>query len=215
MNIEQLKAKVAAITAANVEKIREAAEIARLTATIKLESSEGLFNAKVALAANGQQTEALQTLVNECAEIVAGVPVHNPKTRANRIWAGSHRYNYGTQIDLMYQLATGILYSCHEHKQLLLAHSGLNLELLEQFTKSFGSPMYYSRTYHSIVEAKMYNIELLKSTVDVMQSELSVVIDTTGINADNLELEFVRAETTAHNNFAQANEAISEADFTL
>lgn len=215
MNIEQLKAKVAAITAANVEKIREAAEIARLTATIKLESSEGLFKAKVALAANGQQTEALQTLVNECAEIVAGVPVHNPKTRANRIWAGSHRYNYGTQIDLMYQLATGILYSCHEHKALLLAHSGLNLELLEQFTKSFGSPMYYSRTYHSIVEAKVHNLELLKSTVDVMQSELSVVIDTTGINADNLELEFVRAETTAHNNFAQANEAISEADFTL
>jgi hypothetical protein len=215
MNIEQLKAAVAKTVAANMVKIREASEIARLTATLKLESSPELFNAKVSLAVNNSQTETLQNLVNECAQIVASVPVYNSKTRTNRVWAGGHRYNYGTQIDLMYQLATGILYSTAEHKQLLLAHTNLNSELLEQVVKAFGSPMYYSRTYHSIVEAKPACIDLITSTINVMQSELNVVVNATEITANNLESEFVRGEITAHNQMKLAVEAIEESDLEL
>jgi hypothetical protein len=215
MNIEELKAKVAAVQADNAAKIREAAEVARLEATLKLEGSEALFAAKVKLTANGQQTAKLQKLVDECAEIVASVPVYNQKTRTNRVWAGSHKYNYGSQIDLMYQLATGILYSCQEHKQLLLAHTGLDLELLEQMVKAFGTPTYYSRNYHTIVESKPYNYAMAKSTVDVMQSSLGVVVDTAELTEANFEYEFLRAEDTAHNNFEQAKEAIAEADFSL
>ena len=215
MNIEQLKAQVKAKAEENATRIREAAEIARLEATLKLESSEELFRSKVKLAANGAQTAQLQQLVDECAGIIANVPVHNAKTRANRVWSPSRKFAYGTQIDLMYQLATGILYSCQEHKQLLLAHTGLNLELLEQMVKGFGSPQYYSRNYHTIVEAKPFELELAKSTVDVMQSELGVVVDTSMLTADNFELEFVRAENTATENLKQAEEAIAEADFVL
>lgn len=215
MNIEELKAKVEAVQANNAVKIREAAEVARLEATLMLEGSEALFAAKVKLAANGQQTAKLQKLVDECAEIVASVPVYNAKTRTNRVWAGSHKYNYGTQIDLMYQLATGIMYSCQEHKQLLLAHTGLDLELLEQLVKAFGTPTYYSRNYHTIVESNPYNFAMVKSTVDVMQSSLGVVVDTSDLTETNLEREFLRAETTAYNNFEQAKEAIAEADFSL
>jgi hypothetical protein len=215
VNIEELKAKVEAAKKENAEKIRVAAEVARLEATLKLEGSEELFQAKVKLAANGEQTAKLQALVDECAGIVASVPVYNQKTRTNRVWAGSHKYNYGTQVDLMYQLATGILYSCQEHKQLLLAHTGLNLELLEQMVKAFGAPTYYSRNYHTIVEAKPYEIGMVKSTVEVMQSELGVVVDTSTLTSTNFETEFARAEVTAKNNFDQAKEAIAEADFTL
>jgi hypothetical protein len=215
MNIEQLKAQVKAVTEANMVKIREAAEVARLTATLKLESSPELFDAKVSLAVNNEQTSRLQTLVNECEQIVASMPVYNKKTRANRVWAGGHRYNYGSQIDLMYQLATGILYSSAEHKQMLLAHTGLNPELLEQIVTAFGSPTYYSPNYHSIVESKPASIELIKSTVNVMQSELGVVVDTSGITANNIESEFVRAEITANNKMSQALEAIDEAGLQL
>jgi len=215
VNIEQLRAEVERLQADNLAKVREAAEIARLEATLKLESSEDLFNAKVKLAANGQQTAQLQKLVDECAQIVASVPVYNSKTRTNRQWAGSHKYNYGTQVDLMYQLATGILYACAEHKQLLLAHTGLDLELLEQMVKSFGTPTYYSRNYHTIVEEKPYDLNMVKSTVQVMQSSLGVVIDTTSINSVVFENEFKNARLTASLQYDQSSEAIAEADFEM
>ena len=215
VNIEQLRAQVERLQAENLAKVREAAEIARLEATLMLESSEDLFNAKVKLAANGQQTAQLQKLVDECAQIVASVPVYNSKTRTNRQWAGSHKYNYGTQIDLMYQLATGILYACAEHKQLLLAHTGLDLELLEQMVKAFGTPTYYSRNYHSVVEEKPYDLAMVKSTVQVMQSTLGVVIDTTSINSTVFENEFKSARVTASLQYDQSSEAIAEADFEM
>lgn len=215
MNIEELKAKVAETIQANLIKVKEAAQIAGLEATLKLENSEAMFNAKVRLATSSAQTVQLQQLVDECAGIVANVPVYNSKTRANRKWAGSYKYSYGTQIDLMYQLATGILYSCAEHKQLLLAHTGLSLELLDQLVQAFGAPMYYSRNYHTIVAAKPFELELVSSTVEVMQSELSVVVDTTALTQDNFELEFVKAETAANTNYDQAVEAIESADFSI
>ena len=115
----------------------------------------------------------------------------------------------------MYQLATGILYACAEHKQMLLAHTGLNTELLNQLVESFGSPSYYSRNYHTVVEAKQADVDKLQAALSVLQSELGVVIDTTSVNRNNIKLEFVRAENTAAANFAQANEAMQEADFSL
>lgn len=215
MDINELKAKVKAAQEANVARIREAAEVARLEATLKLESSETLFNARVKVEAAAQQTASLQKLVDECAGIIAATPVHNTKTRTNRVWAGSRRFAYGTQIDLMYQLATGILYSCAEHKELLLAHTGLNGELVEQFVDAFGTPMYYSRNHNEIVEAKPYDIDRVASVVDVMQSELGVVVDTTKLTANGFEVEFLKAENTAHAQSEAAAEAIAEADFEI
>ena len=215
VNIEQLKAEVSRIQDENIKRVREAAEIARLEATLKLESSEELFKAKVKLAANGQQTAQLQKLVDECANIVAGVPVYNAKTRTNRQWAGSHKYNYGAQVDLMYQLATGILYACAEHKQLLLAHTGLDLELLEQMVKAFGTPTYYSRNYNTIVEEKPFDIEMVQSTLQVMQSTLNVLIDTSSVSNNSFTEEFNKARVVAKLQYDQASEAIAEADFEL
>lgn len=215
MNIEQLKAEVARVTAETAKRVNEEAEIARLKATLELEGSEALFQAKVKLAASAQQTAKLQQLVDGCAAIVSSVPVHNPKTRTNRVWAGNHKYNLGNQVDLMYQLATGILYACAEHKQLLLAHTGLNLELLDQMVTAFGTPTYYSRTHNVIVEAKPYNVDMINSTVSVMQSELGVVIDTSALTKEKLENEFTNAIVTAQNSYDLAKEAIAEADFAL
>lgn len=215
MNIEELKAKLEAKRAENAVKVREAAEIARLESAIKLESSEPLFNAKVKLETNGLQTAKLQRLVSECEAIIESVPVHNTKTRSSRVWAGSHRYGFGTQVDLMYQLATGILYACAEHKELLLQHTGLNLELLEEIVSAFGTPSYYSRNYHTIVESKPYDIDRVKMGIEVMQSQLDVVINTNVLTKDTFELDFVRGETRAQADFKQAVEAIDSADLAM
>ena len=215
MTIEQLKAQVAAKVEANKKRLEEKVEIATLTAQLALESSEVLFEAKVQQEASASQTRKLQQLVDECAGIVANVPVYNQKTRTNRVWAGSRKFNYGTQIDLMYQLATGILYSCQEHKQLLLAHTGLSLELLQDIVDAFGTPTYYSRNYHSVVEAKPYNVERAKGAVSIMQSDLGVVVDTSAMTSKNFENEFARAEAKAEEDHVLAMVAIEEADFDL
>jgi len=215
LNIEELKAKVEQAKAKNHDLVREHAEIARLEATLKLENSPELFQAKVRLAASEQQTNKLRQLVEECAAIIASTPIHDAKTRQNKVWRGSRKINYGSQVDLMYQLATGILYACQEHKQLLLAHTGLTVELCDEVVKAFGKPTYYNRNYHTVVEAKPYNVDMVKSTIQVMQSELDVVIDTSALTENNLNNEFISSEVSAMNDYKAAKEAIAEADFTL
>jgi len=212
MNIEQLKAQVKAAQEANATKINNAVEIAKLTAMLKLESSETLFNSKVKLAVTTENTNKLQALVTECSGIVDSIPVTNTKTRTARVWAGSRRYAFGSQINLMYQLATGILYSCADHKQLLLAHTGLNLELLEQITEAFGTPAYYSRNYNKLVECNMYNVDNVLSAIAVMQSELGVTIDTDLLTTKTFSLEFGKAEVTAQTAKLKSDEAIAEAE---
>jgi hypothetical protein len=215
MNIEELKAQLAEKRKANAIRVTNAAQVSRLEAALKQEASEVVFNAKVTLEASSLQTAELQRLVDECEAIIESVPVHNAKTRSSRVWAGSHRYGFGTQIDLMYQLATGILYSCADHKALLVEHTGLNLELLEEVVAAFGTPSYYSRNYHSIVEAKPFNVERVTTCIEVMQSELGVVVNTDALTKDTFELDFVRSETKAQKDYDQAVEAISNADFPI
>jgi len=81
--------------------------------------------------------------------------------------------------------------------------------------KAFGTPTYYSRNNHVVVESRSYDFDMVKSTIDVMQSELSVVVDTSAITRNNFEMEFVRAENTAATAYQQAKEAIEEAEFVL
>ena len=214
-NINDLKKKVAALQKKNAAAIKERAEVARLEATLKLESNPVLLKAKVNLAVKDQQTQKLQELVEECSGIIASIPIHNPKTRSGRTWSGNHRFSYGTQIDLLYQLATGILYSCQEHKQLLRAHVPVSLELFEQFIKAFGTPSYYSRNHHVVVESKQADIDTLQEILTVLQSELDIIIDTQDLTPENVEMEFVRAEATAIQNYESALEAISVAEFVL
>lgn len=215
MNIEELKAQLKAVQEQNATKIKEAAEVATLKAQLALETSPTLLAAKAQLAFTGEQTAKLERLVKECEAIISSIPVHNPKTRDNRKWNATHRYTFGSQVDLMYQLASGITYSCQEHKQLLLAHTGLNPELLDQLLKAFGTPTYYSRNNHAVVEAKPYNVDAVKSVIQVMQSELGVTVDTSALTEENFEYEFLRAENNATEALRQANEAIAEADFAI
>ena len=215
MNIQELQAKVNALKAANEEIVRERVEVARLTATIALEESPMLLDARVKLMAKDEQTQVLQRIVDECEGIISTVPIHNPKTRSDRKWSGNHRFAYGTQIDLLYQLATGIVYSCQDHKQLLLAHTKINSELLEQFLDAFGTPAYYSRNHHIIMEAKPYDVDALRCTLELMQSTLGVIVDTSRITEGALAHEFARADDTSLKDYNNAVEAIESADFTL
>jgi len=215
LNLQELKAKVAELAASNLIKIKEVAEMAKLKAILKLESNEALLNAKAKLMVSGEATKHLETLITECSAIISSMPVHSTKTRENRKWSGSHRYSFGNQVDALYELATGIIYSCQEHKELLLSHTGLSIEVLSQMVEAFGNPSYYSRNNHVIVEAQPANVVELNTIIQVMQSELGVTIDTSKLTANNFELESVRAELKAAKDNEEAKEAIQEADLEL
>jgi len=215
MNIKQLQAKVKAAQKANAAKVVAAALKASLEATLTLESSKVLFDSKVKLAVSSNYTNKLQKLVDECAAIVDSVPVINTKTKAQRVWAEGRRFTFGTPINLMYQIANGINYSCAEHRPLLLNHTGLSMELIEQFLSALGKTAYYSRNFNTIVEAKAYDVEAALATVAVMQSELGVVVDTSLLTEAVFKDEFEKAEINAKLNKLTADEAIAEADLAL
>ena len=215
MTIEELRAMRDSLVQKNKDSIDTQVQIALLKGQIANETNEAVIQERVRAEATRRETEKLETLVGTCEGIVASVPVYNRKTHENRTWEGRKRYVYGTQVDLMYALMTGILYSCQEHKQLLLTSTGLNMQIIEDGINAFGSPEYYNRNYNTIVEAKPYDVERAKAVIGMMQSELDVVIDTSKLTEKNFEAEFLNASIAAQDNYNQAQAAIAEADFTL
>lgn len=215
MNIEQLKAQVEAAKLASAQKVKEQAEIASLKATLALETSEALMEAKAKMAFKQNNTDKLAGLVKECEAIVTSLPVYSERMRDNRKWSGSHRYGYGTQIDLVFQLCTGITYSVEQHKELMLAHTGLNQELLDSVLRGFGSAAYYSRNNNVVVDEVKYDLAELVDSLEVLQSVLGVIIDMSVITPAKFELEFLRGSNNAEQQFMQAQEAIAEADLEL
>jgi hypothetical protein len=215
INVEELRKQAKELVESNLVKIKEAAEIGKLTAMIALNSNSTLLDAKAKLMITEEDTKKLGNLINECSEIISSTPVINKKTRSNRKWAGQHRYGFGNQIDQMYEIATGLIYSCQEHKDILLAHTGLNIELLTQFVEAFGNPTYYSVNNNVVIPEVPANLAEVKSTLLMLQVELDVIINTSKLTANNLELESVTAETKASKDFALSEEAINEADLEL
>ena len=210
-----LQAKVKAIQKANEVKLAAAVLEANLSATLALESSEELFKAKVKLSVISKNTKKLQSLVDVCSGIIDETPVHNNKTRATREWAGTRRFDFGTQINLVHQLITGIMYSCSEHKQLLLAHTGLDIELVEQAKAAFGTTAYYATKTNLYTAAKPYNVEEVKSTVAVLQSVLGVVVDTSLLTEHIFKNEFDGGEIRANDDLLKANSAIEDMETSL
>jgi len=213
--MKSLQAQVAKAQKENADKLAEKVMEASLTATLALESSEELFEAKVKLAVISQNTKKLQSLVDVCSGIIDENPVQNTKTRAVREWAGTRRFDYGTQINLIHQLVTGVMYSVNEHKPLLLAHTGLDIELIEQVAAAFGSTAYYARKTNMYTEAKPYDVEEVLSTIAVLQSVLGIVVDTSLITAANFSLEFGNGEVRALKEQKLANKAISDMENDL
>lgn len=215
MNIEALKAQVEAAKEAAKQKVAESVEIATLKAQLELETSPALLEAKAKLAMKQANTDKLADLIKVCEVMVSQLPIYSERMRDNRKWSGSHRYGYGNQIDLVFQLCTGITYSVEQHKTQMLAHTGLSQELLDSVLKGFGSPAYYSRNNNVVVDEVPYDLDMLHGALDVLQSELGINIDTSELTPEKLQLEFLRGANNANQQFNQAQEAIAEADLQL
>jgi hypothetical protein len=215
MTIKELEAKVAALKEENNQKFQEKVTIARLKAQIELEGNETLLDAKAQQALRNEQTEKLREIVQVCAAIPSEFPIAKKRSSDVRTWMGKNRYGFNSQVDLMYQLVSGILYSCQEHKDMMFTHTGLNAELVEQTVAAFGIPSYYNYNTNMIVEETPYNVDAVHSMLGILQSELGVVIDTSQITEKKFADQFEAARKAAVDNYEAAQKAIAEADFVL
>ena len=196
-SIQEMKAAIEAKTAALIAQTKEKAEMAALTAQMKVLDSEAYQQAKVTQAINEAKQTMLTDKIEECKGIISTIPVHDKKTRQDKKWAGRPTYGLGKDIELLHELCSGVLYAVNEHKSLMLANTGLNPNTVEQFLTSLGNASYYSTAYSTIIEEVPYNIEALNQSVMLLGEQLGVVFDATMLTEASMADRFKKAAIKA------------------
>lgn len=213
--IEEMKKEVQALVEANKAKLQEKIERNKLEALIKLESNETLLEAKAKLQLAAENTDKLQSLIEQCKFVIQDMPIINNKTRENRIWQGNHRYIYGQQVDSIYELCTGIMYSCPEHKELMLAATGLSMSEINSLIESFGNPAYFSNVQTKYIESVPASLDNMLVALGVIQSTLGTTVNTNKVTEQTIELEFVRAENLAREQEQSAKDAMKDLELEI
>ena len=204
MTKEELKAKLAEVTAQSVEKVKENLEIIDLNkqlqiaeAKLKRQSDPKFIQAKTTSDVAQATTDAIRDIEIKCQAIIESMPIFNKKTRENRKWNPSNFYGLGSHIGGIYRILTGILYSTSEHKIQLLVETGLYEDLIESTINAFGNTAYYTPTHKVIVPAVPYNYDLLISNLVLISDILNINPDTTLVTEANLAKIFQAAQSKA------------------
>ena len=140
----------------------------------------------------------LQKAEQDCAAIVAAMPIYNNKTRENRKWLPTNIFGLGMEVQALLRIATGIQYSAADHKAAMLATLGIDSVVIDMIAESMGSNTYFSTNYNTIVEGKPANIDILVPALQLLASKLGTTVDTTALNETNLrnraEIARIKAE---------------------
>ena len=196
--LEELKIQAKAAAEAAKTKVAENLERIKLTAIITSATNEELLKAKTKIALTEDTSNKLKEIEAVCEQIVASMPILSAKTREVRKWNPSRQYGMGNQIALLTGLLSGIQYSATDHKQQMLAATGLSEDLVDQTLTAFGSTAYYSVNYSEIVPAVPYDLLTLLNCLAIIQDVLGVIIDKSFITdaafKARFDLALVKAE---------------------
>lgn len=204
MNLAQLQAEYQLKLQADTAALTERVEMARIQAKLQSLDNPALLQARVVATLNNTASTKLNDLNTACAAIVASMPVYSAKTRENRKWNPSQLYGFGSKINALYMLLSGIQYAATEHKLQMLAITGLSETLIEQTLEAFGSPAYYSSNYHTIVDETPYNIPQLHQSIALLADILDIQLDTTRITEGAMRSRFDVARLRAERQSAEA-----------
>ena len=193
---EQAKQAVTART--NEMKVK--AEITRLNSMVS--GPLGMALAKQAVVAQTSQT--LVDHIQTCTDIVNSMPIYSKATREQRKFNPSKVYGFGNQVSNLLALLSGIQYSATDHKQLLLAQTGLNEDIIEQTLEAFGSPSYYSTNYSLVIDEQPYDADKALSCVEMLESILDISIDKSKLTEKTFRTQFEVARIKAETQSAQA-----------
>ena len=213
--IEQLKAELENRTNAIIEEAKEKATIAGIQAQLDVVNSSAYQEAKVHQEQVAQRHAAMVDRINSCKAIVSAVPVMDKKTRQEKKWNGRPTYGLGKDLELLHELASGLLYSVDEHKQLMQSKVNLDLLTVESFLTSLGNTAYYSSQYETIVPEVPYNVQQAKSAAMLLGSQLGLALDLTSLTEENMADRFAKARIKAEKDKLEDELLDTSSHFTM
>lgn len=196
-SLEEMKAELAAKVAKVQAETAEKMEMSRVQAKLNMLDNEALTNARVATQLRARTTAKLEETETALQTIVAEMPVHNARTKQDRVWNPSRQYGLGNHIAVIAGILTGILYSVQEHKDQMLAYTGLNIDLIESTVEAFGSTAYFNKNYGVIVDEVPYNVDVLKTNLALIAETLDIDLDTSLITEATMSKRFTSARLVA------------------
>lgn len=202
MTLEQKRAEMKAQIEAKLQTAREKAEMDLLM-------NDKFQDALVQQALREDATTKLKDLYDQCAAIIATVEVYNKVLKKVRTWNPSKRFGYGNQFADLFGLLTGIQYSVQEHKDMLLAATGLSADLIERTIAATGTLPYYSPTHNVLVEGTPTNVEELVTCVQLLEHSLGITIDKSLLTQVIANRQFEVAQVKAEGAKAEAETAIN------
>ena len=201
-HLETLRANAQAKIQEAIQTAKDKAEERKLNAII----SGGVDRVMASMAVREATSEELKNLELSCEQIVKDLPITSRTTRETRKWNPSRVYGYGNQIGALVGLLSGIQYSASQHRLQMLATTGLNEQIIEDTLVAFGSPAYFSAKYETIIEAKPYDYNAIRSCIEVLEHKLDLNIDMSQLTEANIAKQFeaaqLRAETEQNNYLA-------------
>lgn len=140
--------------------------------------------------------ERIAMIERQCAEVVASLPIYSAKTRENRKWNPSSRYDFNAfSIRNIARLISGIQYAALDHKAQMLSLTGLSDTLVERTAAAFGNLPYYSRNFNVVVDGTPGNAEELRNCLYQVVDRLSVAVQQP-ISIDVSEVTQARMDST-------------------
>lgn len=206
--IEQVRAEAKAMIEAKIAAAKEQAEISLLT-------NESYQDAQVNQALRDMATDGLNSLIDQCKQIVESNPVFNKQLKQNRTFNLSSRFGLGNQITLLSGLLSGIQYSVQEHSQLMHAITGLSPDLIEATLMHLGTLPYYSNNYNEVVEGTPGNAKELRNCILLIEGILGFTIDKTLINQTVMDRQYHVAMVKAEKAQAEAELALDIQNFII
>ena len=201
-HLETLRANAQAKIQEAIQTAKDKAEERKLNAII----SGGVDRVMATMAVREATSEELKNLELSCEQIVKDLPITSRTTRETRKWNPSRVYGYGNQVGALVGLLSGIQYSASQHRLQMLATTGLNEQIIEDTLVAFGSPAYFSPKYETIIEAKPYDYNAIRSCIEVLEHKLDLNIDMSQLTEANIAKQFeaaqLRAETEQNNYLA-------------
>lgn len=193
--IAEMKARLAKRQEQIKVEVSEASELRRLTAKLEVLDNPRIQASMVSASIKRATTTKLVQLHEQCAVIIEETPLYNERTQQDRAWRPRRYFDLGNQVDLMYQLLSGIMYSAQDHKDQLLDLVDLDMDMIETAVTAFGTPASF---YQGILTSEEpFDADVLASSLTLIGDKLDIDIDMTSVTYSKLRTKFIRARNKA------------------
>ena len=195
VNLEELRAELAEATETANNELAAMTEARQITAKIELMTDPKMQYARVTAEIDRVNTETLDNMLVKAGIIVDSKPVMNDRKREMRKFAPSRYFGLGAQVDKIYQLLTGTLFSAEAHKAQLLALTQVDVNLLEATVEAFGTPeSYYNGAERHEIPA---NVPKLRANLALISTKMDITLDLSNITSTRIDAMFAQSKARA------------------